>query len=77
MSEAIIPAEGILRVIGEGSPQLALVIIFGVRSILGRFITNTATAVLIAPVGLSVAMDPGASAYPLAMMVMLGAARRS
>jgi di/tricarboxylate transporter len=66
-------ADGILGIIGEGSPRLALGVIFVVTSMLGMFISNTATAVLIAPVALSVANDLGASPYPFAMMVMLGA----
>jgi di/tricarboxylate transporter len=66
-------ADGILGIIGEGSPRLALGVIFMVTSMLGMFISNTATAVLIAPVALSVAKDLGASPYPFAMMVMLGA----
>ncbi len=66
-------ADGILGIIGGGSPRLALGVIFVVTSMLGMFISNTATAVLIAPVALSVANDLGASPYPFAMMVMLGA----
>jgi di/tricarboxylate transporter len=66
-------ADGILGVIGDGSPRLALGIIFMVTSLLGMFISNTATAVLIAPVALTIAKDLGASPYPFAMMVMLGA----
>jgi len=66
-------ADGILGIIGEGSPRLALGVIFVVTSMLGMFISNTATAVLIAPVALMVAKDLGASPYPFAMMVMLGA----
>lgn len=66
-------AEGILGVIGEGSPRLALAVIFGVTAILGLFISNTATAVLMAPVAFAIAKDLGASPYPFAMVVMLAA----
>jgi di/tricarboxylate transporter len=37
------------------------------------FISNTATAVLMAPVALAVAADIGASPHPFAMIVALGA----
>lgn len=66
-------AEGILGVIGEGSPRLALAVIFVVTSVLGLFISNTATAVLMAPVAFAIAKDLGASPYPFAMVVMLAA----
>jgi di/tricarboxylate transporter len=41
--------------------------------LLGLFISNTATAVLMAPVALAVAADLGASPYPFAMIVALAA----
>jgi di/tricarboxylate transporter len=40
---------------------------------LGLFISNTATAVLMAPVALAVAAEIGASPYPFAMTVALAA----
>jgi di/tricarboxylate transporter len=66
-------AENILGVIGEGSPRLALAVIFMVTAVLGLFISNTATAVLMAPEALAIAQDLGASPYPFAMVVMLAA----
>ena len=41
--------------------------------LLGLFISNTATAVLMAPVALAIAKDLGASPYPFAMVVALAA----
>jgi di/tricarboxylate transporter len=66
-------ANGILGVIGEGSPRLALAVVFAVTAILGLFISNTATAVLMAPVAFAIADDMDASPYPFAMIVMLAA----
>lgn len=66
-------ADGILGVIGEGSPRLALAVIFAVTAVLGLFISNTATAVLMAPVAFAIAKDMDASPYPFAMVVMLAA----
>lgn len=66
-------ANGLLAVIGGGSPHLALAAIFIVTAVLGLFISNTATAVLMAPVAFAIAADMGSSPYPFAMAVMLGA----
>ncbi len=66
-------AEALLTVIGDGSPRLALAAIFLVTAGLGLFISNTATAVLMAPVAFAIAADMGSSPYPFAMTVMLGA----
>ncbi|MFC7691290.1 SLC13 family permease [Paeniroseomonas aquatica] len=57
-------AEGVLAVAGNAAPHLLLGIIFVVTAGLGMFISNTATAVLMAPVALAVATDIGASPIP-------------
>ncbi|TCZ64822.1 SLC13 family permease [Roseicella aquatilis] len=66
-------ADAVLAVAGEASPYVLLALIFGVTAGLGMFISNTATAVLMAPVALGVAAEMGASPYPFAMIVALGA----
>ncbi|MBL8445424.1 MAG: SLC13 family permease [Zoogloeaceae bacterium] len=66
-------AEGLLVVAGEGSPRVILAAIFVLTAVLGMFISNTATAILMAPVALAVAADLGASPYPFAMIVALAA----
>jgi di/tricarboxylate transporter len=66
-------AEGLLELIGDGSPRVALAAIFVITAVLGMFISNTATAILMAPVALAVAGDLGASPYPFAMIVALAA----
>jgi di/tricarboxylate transporter len=50
-----------------------LAILFSLTAILGMFISNTATAVLMAPVALAMADDLHASPYPFAMIVALAA----
>ncbi len=50
-----------------------LAALFGLTAILGMFISNTATAVLMAPVALAVAKELNASPYPFAMIVALAA----
>jgi di/tricarboxylate transporter len=66
-------AYGLLGLIGDGSPRLALAAIFLITAVLGMFISNTATAILMAPVALAVAGDLGVSPYPFAMTVALAA----
>jgi di/tricarboxylate transporter len=46
---------------------------FIITALLGLFISNTATAVLMAPVALAVAKELHASPYPFAMIVALAA----
>jgi len=48
-----------------------LATLFVITSALGLVISNTATAVLMAPVTLAIAKDLGASPYPFAMIVAL------
>ncbi len=50
-----------------------LAALFLTTSLLGVFISNTATAVLMAPVALTIAEQLGASPYPFAMIVALAA----
>jgi di/tricarboxylate transporter len=50
-----------------------LAALFAVTAVLGLFISNTATAVLMAPVALAVASALDASPYPFAMIVALAA----
>ena len=66
-------AQALLAVVGDAAPRLALMVLFLVTAGLGLFISNTATAVLMAPVALKLAADLGASPYPFAMTVALAA----
>ena len=66
-------ADAVLSVAGAASPRVLLAVIFVITALLGLFISNTATAVLMAPVALAVAKDLGASPYPFAMIVALAA----
>jgi di/tricarboxylate transporter len=50
-----------------------LACLFAITAMLGLFISNTATAVLMAPVAIAVAKDLNASPYPFAMTVVLAA----
>ena len=68
-----IAADAMHGVIADWGPQAALGGLFLVTALLGMFISNTATAVLMAPVALALAQGMGASPYPFAMTVALAA----
>jgi di/tricarboxylate transporter len=71
-------AEGMMVVVGGAGPRVVLATLFLITATLGLFISNTATAVLMAPVALALAKDVkidgvAASPYPFAMIVALAA----
>ena len=59
--------------VGGAAPRFVLATLFVITAGLGLFISNTATAVLMAPVALAIAKELGASPYPFAMIVALAA----
>ena len=63
----------VVSLAGGASARVLLGVIFVITAMLGLFISNTATAVLMAPVALAIANDIGASPYPFAMTVALAA----
>jgi di/tricarboxylate transporter len=66
-------ADALMRVIASAGDHAVLASLFVITAMLGLFISNTATAVLMAPVALAIAKDLGASPYPFAMIVALAA----
>jgi di/tricarboxylate transporter len=66
-------AEGLRAVTSGAGSYVVLATLFAITALLGMFISNTATAVLMAPVALAVAKDMKASPLPFAMIVALGA----
>ena len=58
---------------GESSPRVVLGLLFVITSVLGLVISNTATAVLMAPVAVAVAADLHASPLPFAMIIAVAA----
>jgi di/tricarboxylate transporter len=64
---------GLIDVFGKAEPRVLLGSLFVFTAVIGLFISNTATAVLMAPIALSVAAHIGASPYPFAMTVALAA----
>jgi di/tricarboxylate transporter len=66
-------ADAVVAMAGGAAPRVLLAVIFVITAALGLFISNTATAVLMAPVSLAIAGEIGASPYPFAMIVALAA----
>jgi di/tricarboxylate transporter len=66
-------ASGLLALVGGAGPSVILAAIFLVTALIGLFVSNTATAVLMAPVSIAIAQQLGASPYPFAMTVALAA----
>ena len=66
-------AEALLAAFGEGSPRMLLAAIFVITAVVGMFISNTATAILMAPVAIAVAKYLEASPLPFALIVAVAA----
>ena len=66
-------ADALLALAGGAGAHVILGSLFLITATLGLFISNTATAVLMAPVALAVAKDLHASPYPFAMIIALAA----
>ncbi|UVL58337.1 SLC13 family permease [Pseudomonas sp. B21-035] len=64
---------GLVQMLGSAGPYVILASLFAITAIIGLFISNTATAVLMAPVAVTTAEQLGASPYPFAMIVALAA----
>src|SRR5690606_25342939 len=66
-------AEALLRFGDRLGPELLLLILFVSTLLLSNVINNAAAAVLMAPIGISLATGLGASADPFLMAVAIGA----
>jgi di/tricarboxylate transporter len=65
--------EGLLHLFGNSAVHVILAALFGLTALIGLFISNTVTAVLMGPIALSLAHHLKASPYPFAMIVALAA----
>lgn len=59
--------------LGDAGPRVLLASLFLLTAAIGLFISNTATAVLMAPIAIATAKQIGASPYPFAMVVAVAA----
>lgn len=67
-------AKTLLRMFGGGSPWVLLVALVVVVMILGQFVSNLATVLIVAPVALTVASSAGVSPLPFLMAIDVAAA---
>lgn len=67
-------AAGIVSVLGGASPLLLVLGVSLVTVVLGQLISNTATALILAPIALAIAAETGISPVPLLMAVAVSAA---
>ncbi|HBT8343379.1 TPA: SLC13 family permease [Klebsiella pneumoniae] len=65
--------KGLMDVAGGEGPYLMLGCLFVMCAAIGLFISNTATAVLMAPIALAAPKSMGVSPYPFAMVVAMAA----
>jgi di/tricarboxylate transporter len=67
-------ADGLVHIVGERSPYALLAGLFVLTAILGQLISNTATALIIIPIGLAAAKTMGVSAQPVLMSIAVASA---
>jgi di/tricarboxylate transporter len=65
--------DGLLALTGGAGPYVVLAVLFAITAVVGMFVSNTATAVLMAPVAITAAQHLGLSPYPFALIVALAA----
>lgn len=65
--------DGLLSLVGGAGPRVILASLFIATALISMFISNTATAILMAPIALNVAAQLGASPYPFAMTLAIAA----
>ncbi|WP_141734092.1 SLC13 family permease [Oligoflexus tunisiensis] len=66
-------ASSLVTLVERGSLHIPLALLFIATVLVGLFVSNTATAVLMAPMAISMAQKFDASPYPFAMIVALAA----
>lgn len=67
-------ADGLLALLGDGSPRLLLLGLVIVVMVLGQFISNMATVLIVAPIALTVAETSGLSPLPFLMGIAVAGA---
>lgn len=65
--------DGLMDLAGGRSPYVMLLCLFVLCATIGLFISNTATAVLMAPIGVAAAQQMGVSPYPFTLIIAVAA----
>jgi di/tricarboxylate transporter len=63
----------LLAAFGDSSPQVMLTVLFFLTATLGLILSNTASAVLVAPIAIAAAGALEVSPYPFAVAVLIAA----
>jgi di/tricarboxylate transporter len=64
---------GLLSALGDTGPATMMTVLFFLTAVLGLFLSNTASAVLVAPIAIVAAQQLGVSPYPFAIAVLIAA----
>jgi di/tricarboxylate transporter len=64
---------GLMHAVGESGPRVMLTVLFFLTAGLSLFLSNTAAAVLVAPIAITAAEVLGVSPYPFAIAVLIAA----
>lgn len=65
--------DGLMYAVGDAGPGMMLTVLFFLTATLGLFLSNTASAVLVAPIAIFAAQSLGVSPYPFAVAVLIAA----
>lgn len=65
--------DGLMAAVGDSSPYLMMAALFFLTAVLGLFLSNTASAVLVAPIAITAAETLGVSPYAFATAVVIAA----
>jgi di/tricarboxylate transporter len=65
--------QGLMGITGDAGPRIMLISLFILCATIGLFISNTATAVLMAPIAIAAAREMGVSPYPFTMIIAVAA----
>lgn len=68
-----IAADALMQIFGNADPRIILAALMAFTMVVGLFMSNTVTAVLLAPIAITVAKSLGLEPYPFAMGIAIAA----
>ena len=69
----VLIVDALMQAVGDAGPGMMLTVLFFLTAGLGLFLSNTASAVLVAPIAIFAAESLGVSPYPFAVAVLIAA----
>jgi di/tricarboxylate transporter len=67
-------ATALLSIVGDGGPYALMLGLFVLTAVLGQFVSNTATALIVVPIAVSAATELGLAPRPFLMLMSVAAA---